>query len=180
MEFLIPAALAVMVVLFLVSRQAGQDSLDVYYDQSDGERQHHRWGYSDTVFEFDSPRTVRVTGSRYPLSGYSMPNFIPFAEEVLGLPIRQEDIVPEITDKQIEPSRLDEASRAALGKVLAADQISDDDGVRLRAAWGRRGPSPSCRGEEKDVGAASATRGGAAAHQKDAPLGSRERLPWLS
>ena len=137
MEFLIPAVLAVIVVLFLVSKQGGQSSLDVYYDQSDGERQHHRWGYSDTVFEFDSPRTVRVTGSRYPLSGYSMPNFIPFAEEVLGLPIRQEDIVPEIADKQIEPSSLDEPLRAALGRVLAADQISVDDGDRLVHSHGQ-------------------------------------------
>ena len=137
MEFLIPVAVAVILVFFLVSKSGNEKTLDVYYDQSEGERQAHRWGYTDTVFEFDTPRSVKVTGSRYPLSGYSMPNFIPFAEEVLGLPIRPEDVVPEIADKQIAPSRMDEALGAALGQILAADQLCVDDDDRLVHSHGQ-------------------------------------------
>ena len=47
--------------------------LDSSYDESEGERRLHKWGYADTRFEFDGPRSVRVTGSRYPLAGYSLP-----------------------------------------------------------------------------------------------------------
>jgi hypothetical protein len=34
-------------------------SLDCCYDPSDGERYPHRWGYSDTRFEFDGPKSAR-------------------------------------------------------------------------------------------------------------------------
>ena len=49
-------------------------SLDCYYDPSDGERYPHKWGYTDTRFEFDGPKSVRVTGRRYPLAGPSLPS----------------------------------------------------------------------------------------------------------
>ena len=72
-------SLTLLILLFGLTRrlQAGQDS-DFFYDLSEGERYSHKWGYSDTRFEFEDPRTVRVTGSRYPLAGYSMPYLIPF------------------------------------------------------------------------------------------------------
>ena len=50
--------------------------LDCYYDPSDGERYPHKWGYTDTRFEFDGPKSVRVTGRRYPLAGMSLPEFV--------------------------------------------------------------------------------------------------------
>ena len=45
----------------------------------------HRWGYRDTSFQLQDDRTVIVSGGRYPICGYTMPAFIPFVEEVLGL-----------------------------------------------------------------------------------------------
>ena len=60
-------------------RQVLMDDRDVYYDPSEGERYPHKWGYLDTRFEFDSPESVRVTGNRYPICGYSMPNFLSIA-----------------------------------------------------------------------------------------------------
>lgn len=48
-----------------------------------GEIHDHRWGFADTNFLFDKKsREVSVTGSRYLLSGYPMPYFVPFVEEV--------------------------------------------------------------------------------------------------
>ena len=38
------------------------NKLDAYYDPSDGERYPHRWGYTDTRFEFEGVR-VGVTVS---------------------------------------------------------------------------------------------------------------------
>ena len=74
-------------------------SFDSPYDLSEGERYAHQWGYTDTRFDFDGPKSVCVTGSRYPLSGYSMPNFIPFLEEVLDITIEQDDASDEIAEK---------------------------------------------------------------------------------
>jgi hypothetical protein len=79
LEALVVAALAVALLIWLILRRPEESSGNASYDFSDGERQPHKWGYTDTVFEFDGPRSVRVTGSRYPLAGYSMPFFIPFA-----------------------------------------------------------------------------------------------------
>ena len=83
-EALVVTVIAVILLAWLIQRRLSQTPVDTFYDLSDGERKPHKWGYTDTVFEFDGPRSVRVTGSRYPLAGYSMPAFIPFAEEVLG------------------------------------------------------------------------------------------------
>ncbi len=85
----------VIVTVRAVRRSRSGGELDSYYDSSDGDRYPHRWGYTDTRFEFDGPRSVRVTGDRYPLAGYSLPHLVPFVEEVLGVPIRQEDIALE-------------------------------------------------------------------------------------
>ena len=84
---------AFLTLAFLLARSrrvfASEDDL---FDRSEGEQYAHKWGYTDTRFEFDDDRTVRVTGSRYPLCGYRMPYFLPFVEEVIGLPIRPEDM----------------------------------------------------------------------------------------
>ena len=70
------AAVLVILLLLLRKRSGSGGEMEFSYDLSEGERFSHKWGYTDTRFEFDSPRTVRVTGNRYPLSGYSMPGFM--------------------------------------------------------------------------------------------------------
>jgi len=133
------AAVAVLAVLlfFLVRRSGSGGGLDTYYDMSEGERFSHRWGYTDTRFEFDGPRSVRVTGSRYPLSGYSMPHFIPFAEEVLGVPIRPEDMGEENEDKTVPEPRVNAGFLAAVKAQLSEDQVSLDARDRLIHSHGQ-------------------------------------------
>ena len=104
-ETLAVAAVAVALLAWLILRRPAEAPVDAFYDPADGERQPHKWGYTDTVFEFDGPRSVRVTGSRYPLAGYSMPDFIPFAEEVLGVPITPEEVMPEVPRQSPPPSK---------------------------------------------------------------------------
>ena len=86
-------ALILLVVLLFSTRQAyAGDGQDLCYGLSEGVRYPHQWGYQDTRFEFDTPETVRVTGDRYPICGYSMPDFLTFVEGVLDLPpFREED-----------------------------------------------------------------------------------------
>ncbi len=51
----------------------------------------HRWGFLDTKFVLNSEdSSVSVTGHRYPISGYDMPNFVPFVEEVTASTLSKE------------------------------------------------------------------------------------------
>ena len=108
-----------------------------FYDPSDGERHPHKWGYTDTKFEFDGPDSVRVTGSRYPLAGFNMPYLLPFVEEMLGFPIRPEDIATEKVDYDLPEPRTNQTFLTALQETLAADQISIDAKDRLVHSHGQ-------------------------------------------
>ncbi len=134
----IVAALALAIVVVLLLRRNGRKQpLDSYYDPSDGERYAHRWGYTDTKFVFDGPRSVRVTGNRYPLAGYSLPHFIPFVEEVLDLPIREEDIAGERANLVAGPANANPAFVDALRAALPEDRLSDDAKERLIHSHGQ-------------------------------------------
>ncbi|MFH1570672.1 MAG: FAD-dependent oxidoreductase, partial [Gemmatimonadota bacterium] len=153
---LVCAALAGLAVLAVVRLLRGRDDdLGSMYDLHPGARFAHRWGFTDTRFEFDGPRTVRVTGKRYPLCGYRMPHFVDFAEEVLGVPFGPEHMATEIGDKEVSPSRAGQPLLAALGQRLRANQVSLADPDRLVHSHGQlsvdeiyrllyRGPLPRC------------------------------------
>ncbi|HCR16742.1 MAG TPA: oxidase [Candidatus Latescibacteria bacterium] len=112
-------------------------NFDSPYDLSEGERYAHRWGYTDTRFDFDGPKSVCVTGSRYPLSGYSMPNFIPFLEEVLDITIEKDDASDEIAEKEVPEPHINEAFLAEIRKALDPDQVSVDGKSRLIHSHGQ-------------------------------------------
>ena len=137
-ETILAIALILIVLLFFLLKRTGSDAaLDFCYDPADGERSPHRWGYSDTKFEFDGPRSVRVKGSRYPLAGYDMPYFLPFAEEVLGLEIRPQDISAENDDKRVDEPRVNENFFAAVQANFGVDQVSLDPEERLVHSHGQ-------------------------------------------
>lgn len=136
--FEIVLAVVVLFIAAAVVKQAGaREGEDSFYDLSDGERQPHKWGYTDTNFEFDGPKTVRVTGSRYPLAGYTMPYFIPFVEEMLEVPINPDEIAVEKESQAVPESRADAALVAALKEALGAEQVSLDDKDRLVHSHGQ-------------------------------------------
>jgi alkyldihydroxyacetonephosphate synthase len=112
-------------------------NFDNPYDLSEGERYPHRWGYKDTRFDFDGPKSVRVTGSRYPLSGYSMPNFIPFLEEVLDITIDPGDASEEIEEKEVPEPKINEGFLADIKSVFKPDQVSTDGKDRLIHSHGQ-------------------------------------------
>jgi alkyldihydroxyacetonephosphate synthase len=107
------------------------------YSFADGERYAHKWGYTDTRFEFEGNDRVRVTGERYPLAGYSMPYFIPFAEEVLGVSFRPEDIVEEQDYGELPEPRQNAVFVAALKQKFSDDQIGVEDRERLIHSHGQ-------------------------------------------
>ncbi len=97
----------------------------------------HRWGYADTRFVVNPDRSVKVTGSRYAVSGYDMPGFLPFVEEMLGVQIDLDDVKPERMDKPVPAPALNTAFSAALAAVLAPAQISTDARERLVHSHGQ-------------------------------------------
>ncbi|MDE2736883.1 MAG: FAD-binding oxidoreductase [Gemmatimonadota bacterium] len=127
-------AVAVFAVAAAIVRQAAADAC---YDLSDGERHPHKWGYTDTRFEFDGPKTVRVTGSRYPLAGFTMPHFIPFVEEMLQVPIDPDEMAVEKESHVVPPSRADASLVAAWQDELGAERVSLDDEERLIHSHGQ-------------------------------------------
>ncbi|MDP6039041.1 MAG: FAD-binding oxidoreductase [Candidatus Latescibacteria bacterium] len=127
-----------LALAFLLARSrrvfASEDDL---FDRSEGEQYAHKWGYTDTWFEFDDDRTVRVTGSRYPLCGYRMPYFLPFVEEVIGMPIRPEDMGQEVEHRDLPEPVANVEFLDAMRSALSADQISQDDQDRLVHSHGQ-------------------------------------------
>jgi alkyldihydroxyacetonephosphate synthase len=49
------------------------------------DRWDHAWGYRDTQFELGQDGHARLSGRRYEISGVSMPGFLPFCEDALGV-----------------------------------------------------------------------------------------------
>ena len=137
-EAVLAAVVVLAILLFvLVKRSGSGGDLDSYYDMSDGERYPHRWGYTDTKIEFDDPESVRVTGSRYPLAGYNMPYFIPFAEDVLGVSIRPEEMGAENEEKPVPEPKVNEGFLDAVKTKLTENQIALDAQDRLIHSHGQ-------------------------------------------
>ena len=97
----------------------------------------HRWGYADTRFVANPDRSVKVTGRRYAVSGYDMPDFLPFVEDMLGVRIDLDDVKPERADKPVPAPHRNAAFSAALAAVLAPAQISSDARERLLHSHGQ-------------------------------------------
>ena len=110
---------------------------DAFYDPRDGERFVHKWGYADTQFEFDGPRTVRVTGDRYQISGFRMPYLIPFVEEIIRLPLSEDDLIEEQVSYELpEPTR-NESFESGANSSLNDDQVSFTARDRLSHSHGQ-------------------------------------------
>ncbi|HVB38990.1 MAG TPA: FAD-dependent oxidoreductase, partial [Vicinamibacterales bacterium] len=100
------------------------------------ERHPHRWGFADTRLEIEQPRSVRMTGTRYPLSGVSMPHLIPFVESTLGVPFDPSTRRPESTPI-VPPPVLDAGFMAALEGLLPADRRTTNPDARLAHSHGQ-------------------------------------------
>ena len=61
----------------------------------------HKWGYKDSGFVVNKDRSVTLTGKRYPICGKTLPNFIPFVEEILGIEFEPSPKIKEIEKKHV-------------------------------------------------------------------------------
>ena len=126
----------VLTIVLLFAKRARAEEVE-FFDRSEGEQFDHKWGYTDTRFEFVDDRTVRVSGNRYPICGFDMPNFIPFVEEILQIPIRKEDMGKEVKHENLPAPLQNEGFETAIKGVLSANQISQVDQDRLVHSHGQ-------------------------------------------
>jgi len=124
------------VIVLLMSKRAHAEEVS-FFDRSEGEQFAHKWGYTDTRFEFVNERTVRVTGNRYPICGFDMPYFVPYVEEKLGISIGPEDLGTEVKHENLSAPLQNDGFLTAIKAELNDDQVSQDDPVRLVHSHGQ-------------------------------------------
>ena len=110
--------------------------LDSCYDDSDGPRHPHKWGYADTGFEFEG-RAVIMRGGRYALAGKNLPGFIPFVEEMLGVAVTPKELEEESPLPTPPPPILNDNFVREIQSRFRPGQISFDDGERLIRSHGQ-------------------------------------------
>jgi len=138
MPVILIVAIAAIILLLLVLRSTNsQTKPEAYYDLSEEERHRHKWGYVDTRFEFDDPRNVKVTGNRYPISGFRMPHLMPFVEEMLNFSICPEDMAVENQDHNIPQPNIKAHFLKAIETQFKPDQSSMDEKDRLVHSHGQ-------------------------------------------
>ncbi len=81
--------------------------------------------------------TVRITGDRYPLAGEPLPDFLPFAEEILGVPFGPEQYEDPMDRVEVPPSRMSGSVLKALEDLLSPEQVSAEDRLRLIHSHGQ-------------------------------------------
>ncbi len=105
------------------SRIGDEESLDV-------------WGFRDSAFTVLENGSVKLLGSRYPLSGAELPDLLPWTSGVLGVTIDPKDIhemshtakVPEPVEHPVFLS--------TIRKFLSEESISSDPDLRRRHGHG--------------------------------------------
>lgn len=96
----------------------------------------HGWGFRDTQFEVGRDGHVRLTGSRYDISGFSMPGFLPFCEDVLGVKLDTRELLEPVALRVERPNQ-NEPFCAAVRSEFSDDDYSFDDRVRAVHSHGQ-------------------------------------------
>ncbi|NQV29926.1 MAG: FAD-binding oxidoreductase [Candidatus Marinimicrobia bacterium] len=91
----------------------------------------HKWGYKDSEFILNEDRSVSMTGNRYELCGFDMPDFVPYVEEMLDMTIDVDDILPEVKDKPVLEAQINKAFAEAVKAAFPEDRYSFGDAERL-------------------------------------------------
>ena len=131
------AVLVLVTAVSIVKQTKAEGGTNSVYDPSDGEIHPHKWGYADTRFEFENQTSVRLTGTRYLLAGYSMPYLVPFVEEMLGVPINPDEMAVEKEDRDVPSSLADTVLVAAFREILSDERVSLNDQDRLVHSHGQ-------------------------------------------
>ncbi len=101
------------------------------------ERHPHRWGFHDTQFIMNENKEVHLSGERYNLCGYTIPDLIPFVELETGVDIDPKKIQVEKEVKKVPSAIVNEGFLEAVKGVLADHQLNSKNKVRLVHSHGQ-------------------------------------------
>ncbi len=96
----------------------------------------HGWGFRDTQFELGPDGNVRLSGHRYEISGFSMPGFLPFCEDVLGVRLDTSKLL-ETVPLQVPPPNENRAFCEAVAAAFPAEDFTFDDRQRAIHSHGQ-------------------------------------------
>jgi alkyldihydroxyacetonephosphate synthase len=102
-----------------------------------GHRWGHRWGYADTAFKINQDRAVVMTGNRYLLCGYAMPELIPYIEASLNISLDLEHPRVETSPTPLPPPQLQLDFYQAIVASFPESQYSCADPDRLCHSHGQ-------------------------------------------
>ncbi len=97
----------------------------------------YKWGFRDSEFLLNKDRTVSMTGDRYELCGFDMPDFIPYVEEMLDMQIDQDDTLPETEDKPLQAAQINKSFVDAVKSEFPEDRYSFGAEERLVHSQGQ-------------------------------------------
>lgn len=97
----------------------------------------HKWGFADTRIIVQENRSVFMTGSRYAMSGYEIPDFIPYAEKILGIDFDIRDRKYELVHKPVPSPIKNDAFCQAVAHIFPESQYTFDDRQRLIHSHGQ-------------------------------------------
>jgi len=94
------------------------------------------WGFRDTRFRARPDGVVELTGRRYELSGQELPDLLRWVQDTIHPGVSPHDLNPAHYPPPVPPPVRNEAFLEELGKIVGADQLSDDPELRLRRGHG--------------------------------------------
>jgi alkyldihydroxyacetonephosphate synthase len=102
----------------------------------DNQKAQHTWGFRDTQFIVHPNRSVELTGQRYEICGFQMPDFIPFVESSLGVQVDIHALNEGRTPSVAQANR-NEAFCQALAARFPNAKTSSSDSDRLSHSHGQ-------------------------------------------
>ena len=97
----------------------------------------NKWGFKDSEFILNQDRTVSMTGDRYELCGFDMPDFIPYVEEMLEIKIDVDDVLPEVENKPVQEANINQAFVDDVKSKFPVDRFSFGNEERLMHSQGQ-------------------------------------------
>jgi alkyldihydroxyacetonephosphate synthase len=103
----------------------------------DNKKSEHGWGFQDTRFIVHPDRSVELTGGRYEICGFRMPDFIPFVENTLGVKVDPNDLHERNPPSPVAAPRRNTAFMDALQAALPDARTSEEPAERLVHSHGQ-------------------------------------------
>ena len=94
------------------------------------------WGFADSGFALDARGRLTFTGTRYPISGKVLPDFLPWARETIDAELEPGDVHESHYPTPVPERRVNEGFETELEALLGPDGLSRDPAARLRHAHG--------------------------------------------